>query len=219
MIETIRTHRTPPEWFVTALNSVGGMNPFGGPNFDVVWSESATIMRDGKEALAFPGPPCWVLRQWESPEAYGPPELWELEQTGEPYPQFGKYEARQPFRCSYIENGVLKHDFMELNSLILDFVVPLIKMSVDVTYEKRRLALEEMREREEKEKQDKIEARIRDAAPAWMGPISYSRMKDSNSVLQKKMFLIEKAWQGAMQFAKLRGMGPSVEKPQLVLPN
>jgi len=212
-----RDSRKPPEWFVEALTSVGGKNRFGLPNFDVVWSETATIERDGKTVLACPGPPCWLLRQWEPPENYGPPDMWSVEEIGEPYPQFGKYEIRQPFRASYVENGILKHEAMELTSLILDFVVPIILQAQDVSVQKRALAMRQLKELEEKRQEARIADALQDAKLQWEGPTSYEKKINKTSIVEQKAYQIEKNWQHAMNFYRQRGRGASIQKPAVEL--
>lgn len=213
MITIRRESRVPPEWFTQELLRVGGKNRYGGANFDVVWSESATIMRDGVEVLQCPGPPCWLLREWEAPETYGPEECWSAQETGEPYPQFGKYEIRQPFRASTVENGKLVHECMPLTPLIFEMVVPIIMLAKDANEEKRALALREKQERDEKAQEDRIADALADAMPAWLGPVSYARQKMRTSLIDKKADQIKRQWQHAMQFYAQHGKGASIHNP------
>lgn len=213
MLTIQRESHKAPEWFTEELTRIGGKNRFGGPNFDVVWSECATIERDGQTVLQCPGPPCWLLREWNPPEVYGPPETWDSLDTGEAWPQFGKYEIVQPFRASQVLNGKLVHEPMPLARLILDMVVPIILAARDYTQEKCRLALQEQKEREEKARENKIADALQDAMPAWLGPVSYARQKLRTSLIDKKAHEIQKQWQHAMAFYAKHAKGPSIHNP------
>lgn len=91
----LRAGRTTPEYCESAL-SVFGNNPYGEPNFRLLWSERKQILFLGEvaeEYLYLPHP-CWVLETWLPPEK----DAGKLADWGElqealmgPYPRFGTY--------------------------------------------------------------------------------------------------------------------------------
>jgi hypothetical protein len=206
--------RQPPQWFQDALASIGGRNRFGGANFDVVWSQTATIELDGQPKLQCLGQPCWVLRQWKAPEFYGSQVRYFAENSDESgksflgdYPWRGRYEIVQPFRWSGIVNGKLVQEFMPLNSVILMLVVPVIRQCQDVSYLQRLAILQDEHERKELAQQKKIADRLQDASPTWQGPVSFSRQGCKTSLIEKKMYQIQQNMNNAMKVMRTLGRG------------
>lgn len=75
----------PPPEYVEHLNSIGGLNRFGEPNFILVWGQTRTWRIYGQKegggkgqhtVLQFGGIPAWHIMAWKPPEAFGTPALW-----------------------------------------------------------------------------------------------------------------------------------------------
>jgi hypothetical protein len=209
----------PPE-YQRRIEQIGGLNRFGTANFDIVWSQTATIIKDGKPTLQADGDPCWVLRQWKAPETYGTPEIYYSQNYDETtgtqilgdYPWRGRYEIVQPFRHRAFVNGKLVKEFLPLNSMVIDMVIPIILQCADASYYQRRVALKEIHDREENAKTLRIADRLEDATPAFKGPVSFQRQGCRTSIIEKKIQQIEKNWAWAMKFASMVPKGPSIHK-------
>lgn len=217
----------PPE-FQDRLTRVGGVNRYGKPNFLIVWGQSWTVRRGGtweqddgtyfrgyRDVLE-DGRPCWVLKKWNPPEVYGSPSLWFLENY-EPgtglqilgdYPWKGQYETVQPFVWRGVVNGQMVVERMPLNSMILDLVVPIVMKCKESTFLQRKAAIQEMEARKERNQQTQIEAQRHDAKMAFRGPVSFARQGCRTSLVDQKVYAIEKHWQQAM--ARMRGTGLGV---------
>lgn len=203
--------RRCPAHFQERINRAGGFNRFGGPNFDIVWGQTATIRADGKPVLQQFGDACWVLRQWNPPEAYGTPELWEMDEVlkRDPFPYRGRYEIVQPFKWAGVVNGRLVQEFMPLTSLIVDRIIPIVMQCKEASYWKRYVALRDAQEKKDKAQTDRIADNLMDASPAWYGPVSYSRQGCKSSFLQQKMEAIEKNWKRMIRLARILPRGAS----------
>lgn len=94
----LRDGKSTPE-FVDNILSIFGNNPYGEPNFRLVWSERKQIFFLGEvvpEYIYFE--PCWVLETWLSgQQSAGPRSNWNefMEATNGEYPSQGLY-----FFCS-----------------------------------------------------------------------------------------------------------------------
>lgn len=203
--------RRCPAHFQERINRAAGFNRFGGPNFDIVWGQTATIRVDRKPVLQQFGDACWVLRKWNAPEVYGTPELWAMDSVmnRDAFPYRGQYEILFPFKWSGIVNGRLIHEFMPLTSLIIDKVIPIIKQSQDATYWQRYVALRDRREKRERDHTNRIADCLQNASPAFVGPVSYSRQGCKNSSVQQKMDAIERNWKRLMYLSRLLPRGTS----------
>ena len=104
-----------PDWAAKRCTELGGLNPFGGPNFRVVWGGTRTHKVGGffktviegkafdipevRELLKY-HPERWHLEKWCSPEIYGSQEAWYRDTWDElakvhtcgDYPATGDYE-------------------------------------------------------------------------------------------------------------------------------
>lgn len=204
--------RKCPQYFQRKLTAVGGTNRFGGPNFDIVWGQTATTTVDGVEVLQQFGEPCWVLRQWKAPEEYGTPDMWAEYCPNDPYPYKGRYEVLQPFKNTTVLRGQLVIEHMPLSDMILNLVIPTIQQSMDASYWTRYVAIRNLKEKEEQQRVDHIEQVISDASPRWTGPVSYSRQGCRTSLIDKKIEQIQNNWKRAMRMYKLIPKGISAFK-------
>ena len=219
-----------PAEFQERLTRIGGVNRYGEPNFIIVWGQTWTVRRGGTWAqddgthfqgyrdVVEDGRPCWILKKWNAPEIYGSPALWFLQNYEEgtglqilgDFPWKGCYETVQPFVWRGLVNGRLQVERMPLNSMILDMVVPIILKCKEVTYLQKKLALQEMQARQDKDDLRQVEAKRHDAKMAFRGPVSFSRQGCRTSLVDQKMLAIQRHWNAGMQFLKNRGMGISL---------
>jgi hypothetical protein len=82
--------------FVRSMLSIFGNNPYGEPNFRLIWSQRKMIYFAGETVpeYAYLDPPCWVLETWTPPEKdAGDPDNWQKTTFGllGPYPSKGTY--------------------------------------------------------------------------------------------------------------------------------
>lgn len=215
--------RIAPEWFTDELTLIGGEHRFGGPNFDVVWSQTAFIEIDGKPQLQSISQPCWVLRMWNAPEIYGTPEQYfavNSDDRGKPiagdYPWEGRYEVVQPFSFAGLSGGKLIHEFFPLDGLILTLVVPVIRQCEELSYMKKLALMQDAHDKKELEQTTRIADRLRDASPAWLGPVSFSRQGCKTSIIEKKMHQIQQNMNNAMRVVQKLGRGYAAYKNQVV---
>lgn len=88
-----------------ALVRAGGTNPFGQPNFRLIWSEDRLEIAYGQQKKRYgESRNRWMLEKWCPPEMYGSQEEWERTKdldSGEyplgPFPRRGDYEHSYTF--------------------------------------------------------------------------------------------------------------------------
>ena len=148
----------PPE-YVQHVNSIGGFNRYGEPNFRIVWGQNDTVLVYGTDAngrkgqhvvLKHGGVPAWFIDCWKPPECYGSPEQWyaltwdfEADAPGiGPYPERGLYEAA-PFNlfARRFEGDRMIIDAMPLAHWVIDLLIPNLMKDLDTTYEQRKNAV------------------------------------------------------------------------------
>ncbi|HEX8801771.1 MAG TPA: hypothetical protein VF772_24325 [Terriglobales bacterium] len=153
-------HREPAEEYVRHVNSIGGFNRFGGPNFKLVWGQNETMVVYGTDANGKTGAhtipkhaniPAWFIDVWKPPECYGTPELWyaltwdwevNAPKIGE-FPWCGAYELA-PFNLfnRRFEGDRMIIDAMPLNHFVIDLLIPNLLKEKDATYLQRKTALQ-----------------------------------------------------------------------------
>lgn len=216
---------TCPEVYQDRLARIGGLNRFGQPNFIIVWSQTHTSRRasvDGnyEDYLTDFNVPGWVLKQWRAPEEYGTPELYYIQNYDEAtglcllgeYPYRGRYETIESFKCKTLVNGRLIVEFMPLNSMILDMIVPIIMQAKDVSLQRQKAAFMALEEKKKQAETDRIADALQDAMPAFTEPVSFGGQGCRTSLIDKKVEQIERSWSQAMKRVKQLGLGISVSK-------
>lgn len=226
-------HRKCPQHFQDRLTRIGGLNRYGEPNFLIAWGPSWTVRRGGtwerSDGSYFRGykdvieekRPCWVLKQWQAPEVFGSPDIWFLDNI-EPqsglqllgdYPWKGMYQTLQPFVYTGIENGKLVIECLPLSNEILDMIIPLAIAAQNASATRKRIAVEEIKEREERSANNQVEDARHDAKLAFKGPVSFARQGCRTSLIDKRAYQIQQSWNLAMANARRmmqRGMGMSI---------
>lgn len=215
----------PPD-YQGRITAAGGVNRYGEPNFKLVWGEAHKSRAGGyweKEGGAIgyrdvylTDSPCWLLLEWHSPEEYGTPISYYIEnydegtglQTLGEYPYKGRYEVLFTLRDTTMVNGKLVVNNMPLNAMLIDTVIPLMIMGKHLSYERRSQILKERREIEEQQKLNTIiDARL-DAQLAFKGNPFKSRYGGNTSIIEKKAKVLE---QGAMQaLRQMRSWGKGI---------
>lgn len=155
-----RELRYPAPEYVEHINSIGGFNRFGDPNFRIVWGQNETCMVYGTDANGKTGQhivskcgdvPAWFILCWKPPECYGTPEMWyaltwdweiDKPKIGD-YPYRGEYELA-PFNLfsRKVVNNVMVFDAMPLNHYIIDLIIPNLMKEIDTTYGQRKAAIQ-----------------------------------------------------------------------------
>jgi hypothetical protein len=223
-----------PEWFQEKLTEIGGVNRYDEPNFIVRWGQGGQkecLYRSGghwhvegepsfkgyRDLLVGGGTPSWMLMQWHDAIEFGTPESYYVgnydEETGMQdlgeYPYFGKYQLLYNMCWRDISKGKMHIEAMPLNSFILDTVVPIIVEAREISWEKTKSALKELKEKEDKADTDMIEDVMRDSKLAFKGPVSYARQGCRTSIIDKKVEEMSRHWNRMVTNARTLGRGLS----------
>jgi hypothetical protein len=205
--------RCPPE-FQERLTRMFGKNPFGEPNFKIVWTQShfirmGNVWRDkyGNERRGYRDrytcpTPCWAIVRWRSAKEYGSPALYyqqtwdavsKLYALGE-YPWKGRYEVLQPLYSKEFKDGKLVVDGMPLSHILIDKIIPMMLKVQSLSFIERQAAMEFARQEQHKKEVTEVTERMMDALPPWYGPVSFARQGIRTSLLDRKMEAIQKHW-------------------------
>lgn len=186
MIEVLKTDRkVPPEIEELILRS-GGTNPYGEPNFKIVWGESYVTRTGFGDMRLFPIP-AWVLLQWKSAEEHGPPALWDYEVLGA-YPSRGMYHPIQPF-YERIKGKIVP---MEMSRRVAEFIMYTVMAYQCDTPAKRLAVMKAMKEKDEKDMENRIADNLQDAVGTIaVDGISFVGQTNCRSYVQQMMDRIE----------------------------
>jgi hypothetical protein len=213
------TRKCPPE-YQARITRKFGVNRFGEPNFKIVWNQSQFI-RMGKltgyrDIYQGDGQPCWMIMRWKPPEFYGSPKTYYRETfeqgsgryaTGE-YPWKGRYEIVQSLIAKEFKDGQLLISSMPLCHYLVDMIIPLILQWQSLTLEEQ-LAANQLAEQEQHKREvAEVAEKMMENMPTWIHPVSYSRQGCRTSLLDQKMFKIQKAWDRLSR----RGLKPVFQK-------
>jgi hypothetical protein len=140
--------------------------------------------------------------------------------TGD-YPWTGRYEIVQPLMHKEFvrENGqdklVIEH--MELSHILIDAIIPMILAYQELSLEEREAARDLVRREEEKKRTEEIADRMADAMPVYWNPVSYSHQGCRTALIDRKMEMIQKAWDHATRVGRAyqRGFAQGV-RPRVV---
>ena len=157
-----------PEWFDKELAKIGGLNPYGEPNFRVVWGMDEKTFRDGDpNAIKYLaadsdhlGRPSWILEEWWSAFRVGTFADWErnryfFNEEGKKIDLIGEYPSRGMYWLfCLLENAEGKPS--ALTSSTLEYIQQLIKSRVDantMTPEKYSQLMKAQRDWDNKQKE------------------------------------------------------------------
>lgn len=227
-------HYVCPEEFNDRLRSVGGVNRYDENNFKIVWGqggEESCLYRAGgawyidglpsykgyRDLLVGGGTPSWCLLQWDDAMHYGTPESFYVanydEETGlqtlGEYGYSGKYKLLYNMCWRDMSQGKMVIEPMPLNSYILDTIVPIILQARDISWERTKATLQELKERDDIADANMIEDCMRDASLAFKGPVSYARQGCRTSIIDRKIEEMTRNWNKMVTNVKTLGRGLS----------
>jgi hypothetical protein len=207
--------RPCPKQFQDRITRMFGKNQFGTPNFKIVWGQSefhrmGNIWRDkeGNERKGYrqqylcDGQPGWNILRWKSPEYWGSPDTF-YRNTFDPvsglyilgeYPWRGRYEVLYSLTRKEFEMGRLVISHFPLSHVLIDKIIPLILATQRLTAEELAAAREANRIIEERKQADEISEMMMANLPTYYGPVSFARQGMHTSLLDRKMHLIQQAW-------------------------
>lgn len=202
--------RKVPEEYQARLTRMFGKNRFGDPNFKIVWNQSQFLRMgniwDGKpcykDTYQGDGQPCWMIMRWMPPEHYGSPATYyrnNREQnsgiffTGE-YPWKGRYEIAQSLISKDFIGGKLVITHMPLCHYMIDMIIPMILQWQALSLEEQRAATQLAEQEKLKQEHELNAEKMMSNMPTWINPVSYSRQGCRTSLLDKKMTMIQRAW-------------------------
>lgn len=209
--------RQCPEFYQERLTQVGGLNPFGEPNFKLAWAQTETTRQGGeweaegewfkgyRDVYLGDGLPHWMLMQWAAPGknvqmphlvAEGPTRFYldnkcqktGLQLLGE-YPYRGSYQIVLPLVAKWFENGQMIIRGFPLSREIIEMMVPVIKASMEVSLDIKVRFMQDEREQDDVEYGKNIEAAYEDA--------KLSRAAQSSKWIEDKVRAMEKIYSSA----------------------
>ena len=178
-----------PQEYADFLARIGGKNPFGEPNFRLVWGQTRTRViygqADGGKCGAhvkfkYHGIPAWHLEQWKSPIEIGcaSREDW-YRDTWQPdvglhlmgdFPSRGDYDSCPiALYTKNVVNKTLVIDAMPLNYRMLEFLVPVIQSERELSWQRRRAIVQDQEDKAKKERARIAEDIYRNGSPAFGG--------------------------------------------------
>jgi len=230
-------HYVCPEEFQERLTQIGGVNRYDEPHFILVWSQGGcdqALYRAGgawagedqvsftgyRDLLVGGGVPCWALMQWHDAIEYGTPEMYyvqnydqdsDLQTLGE-YPYKGRYQMLYNLRWSEMRNGKMHFEMMPLNTFLLDTVVPIIVQAKEISWEKTRAVMLDLKAKEDKADVDLIESVMRDSSVPFKGnAVSYQKQGCRTALVDKKIEAMQRSWNKMMTNASRLGRGLSTQ--------
>jgi len=200
--EIIRQSKECPRLFTEFLVRYGGKNPYGIPNFRLVWGPSATRtiwgqMEGGSRGqhivLAYGDAPLWHLEMWKPPELFGSPEQWYAESYN---PETGLHLCGDyPFQGDYSHHS--KHN--NLNYRILEKLLPEIYKARGITFEQRKRIIRDRELAAKKERLRIAHDAYLNAAPAF-GGVAGTYESNREKLLERLRFPVSaqeiKRWLG-----------------------
>ena len=183
------------------------------------WAGDGQIPFTGyRDLLIGGGTPSWALLQWHRAEEYGTPELYyvqnydqdsDLQTLGE-YPYSGRYQMLYNLRWMERTKDGLVFEAMPLNSYLLDTIVPIILQARDISWEKTKAVMLDLKEREDQADLDLIENVMRTSALPFKGnAVSYQKQGCRTALVDKKIEAMQRHWNRIMQTTSKLGRGLS----------
>ena len=218
------------EEFNERLKDLAGVNRYDENNFILVWGqggEDNALYRAGgyfttddfegyRDLLIGGGVPCWCLLQWQSPEQYGTPELYELQnkdelgyQTLGGFPYWGRYRLLYSLSWRGMKDGKFTVEAMPLNSYLLDTIVPIIMEAQEISWEKTKAVMQDLQERENAADVSMIEDVMRSSALPFHGnAVSYQKQGCRTALVDKKIESLQRNWNAiSSNAASFKGKG------------
>jgi hypothetical protein len=188
MIQVVReTHETPDN-VAHRLARAGGINPFGEPNYRVVWGwnrlawiggkfedrdEHSVLLRARIELRKEPKYPAvnrWHIERWVPPETYGSPRQWYAQtierENGISIPALGPYPSRGEYEHCFTLEGP-RGEFVQLTPTVAEHVARAIEFSRHAPLPSARARLYERERRDERHYEQWAYDVLDDAVPAF----------------------------------------------------
>lgn len=150
MISITRETHEPPENVTQHLETCGGRNRFGEPNYRAVWGwnrlawiggkfedrdANGDLLREVVELRQEPKYPAvnrWHIERWVAPEAYGSPRAWYAQtierENGVSIPALGPYPSRGDYEhCFTLETP--RGEFLQLTATVAEHIARAIEWS------------------------------------------------------------------------------------------
>jgi hypothetical protein len=130
-----------------------------------------------------------------------------LQTLGE-YPYSGRYQMLYNLRWCEMKDGRMLFEAMPLNTFLLDTVVPIIVQAKDISWEKTRAAMLDLKEKEDQADINMIEDVMRSSAlPFKGGAVSYQKQGCRTALVDKKIEAMTRNWNKMMTNARSLGRG------------
>jgi hypothetical protein len=101
-------------------------------------------------------------------------------------------------------------EMMPLNTFLLDTVVPIITAAKDISWEKTKAVMQDLKEREDQADIDMIEDVMRSNSLAFKGnAVSYQKQGCRTALVDKKIEAMQRNWNKMMTTASRLGRGLS----------
>lgn len=218
--------RVCPVEFQDRINQSFGTNKFGDPLFKLSWLGSETMRGGGywdktgfqgyRDVLVGGGTPCWGIMMWEPAERFISPKIWYMQHRDEAtglqdlgkFPHHGRYRLIHKLIHREMVMGHLVTEIMELNSMIIEAILPMTKAWQSLEAEKQVAALILDQEIRDKELSEAAWEAKKSYAPAFKGAsVSYTGQGCRTSLIAKKEEKLELQWKMLMASAKQFGTG------------
>ena len=147
-----------------------GLNPYGQPNFRVVWAPSRTRIIGGfwediahheyRRLPKYGVSPRWILERWRPASMYGTPQAWEREYVTPdgfyavgPFPVHGEYESCEVFQLSDEKGKAIKGwgGFVPLEPGMVELAARAVWMGRINSYSDIRIAVRDEELRKERD--------------------------------------------------------------------
>jgi len=191
--------------------------------------------KNGRERIGYRdryqvhGMPCWAIMRWQPPTKYGSPAIYyarsymaaKVHEDGEKkfdspdgfyvtgeYPWRGRYEILQALISKEIIDGKLVVTHFPLSHYLIDVVIPMMLAFQRLSKEEQAVARAATKAAEEKATTEFIADYMEESLPRWWGPVSFGGQGIRTSLLDRKMYQIQKHWDRMSQ----RGRRPIFTK-------
>lgn len=218
--------RDCPAEFQERINATFGTNQYGEPIFRLGWGQSEMMRAGGywektgfhgyKDIYVSGGTPCWCIMMWEPAEKFGGPGLWYAihrdEATGMQdlgkYPYHGRYRLIHKLIHREMVMGHLVTEAMELNTMIIDAILPMCKAWQSLEEDVKIAALRLHQQIEDEEAAKAAAEAKASYAPAFRGAtVSYTGQGCRTSLIAKKEEFLERNFKLLMAKSKAFGTG------------
>lgn len=182
-----------------------------------VWRDRFGTERAGyRERYQVNGLACWCIMRWKGPTTYGSPRMYYVNtylptrQLGDSpliqydsmdgyyvtseYPWRGRYEPMYTLISKEFVDGKLEVTHFPLSHYLIDTLIPMVLAFQKLTVQEQQAAKQAAKAAEERAKTEHIADILEDGMPSFWGPVSYNGQGCRTSLLDRKMALVQRAW-------------------------